>query len=297
MLQTVMIADDSMPLHALIKAQFSADHLSFHSVYDGAAAVSLAAALRPDLILLDIDMPDMDGFEACRRIKADPSTASIPLMFLSADSLPADKQKALALGAFDYIEKPFKPEQLRQRVRSTLKAVPVSSYKSLVDPLTGLWNRAYLDVQLKEQYVLSTLASQALACVLTEIDQLGTIGVRYGGIVANQVIRKVASVLSSNGGMYATTCHLANHRFATLLRQNDRFQAGHQAERLRGSLQQKLVLDGGVQLNVTCSFGVCDSLIASAMSLFERTEQVLDRAIDRGGNCVAVARAPSKAHA
>jgi diguanylate cyclase (GGDEF)-like protein len=173
--------------------------------------------------------------------------------------------------------------------------VPVSNDKSLVDPLTGLWNGAYFGVQLKEQYVLTTLASQTMACVLTEIDQLGTINVRYGTTIANQVIRKVASVLSSNGGMYATTCSLANHRFATLLRQNDRFQAFRQAEKLRRSLQQILILDGGVQLSVTCSFGVCDSLIASAMSLLDRTEQVLDRAVNRGGNCVAVARAPSKA--
>jgi len=64
MFQTVMIADDSMPMHALIKAQLCAEHLRFHSVYDGTAAVSLAASLQPDLILLDLDMPKMDGFEA-----------------------------------------------------------------------------------------------------------------------------------------------------------------------------------------------------------------------------------------
>lgn len=291
MLQTVMIADDSVPLHALIKAQLRADHLSFHSVYDGAAAVALAAELRPDLILLDIDMPGMDGFEACRRMKADPATAFIPLMFLSAESLPAEKQRALALGAFDYIQKPFKPDQFRDRVRSSLQAVPISKDRALVDPLTGLWNKAYFDVQLKEQYVLAQLASQAMSCVVTAIDQIGAINIRHGTVIANQVVRKVANVLCSNGGMFATTCCLADRRFATILRLNDRFAAARLAEKLRLHLQQNLILEANMRMDVSCSFGVCDNSIASAMTLFERAAGALDRAINRGGNCISVARA------
>jgi PleD family two-component response regulator len=197
MLQTVMIADDSVPLHALIKAQLGADQLSFHSVYDGATAVALAANLQPDLILLDIDMPDMDGFEACRRIEADPATASIPLVFLSADSLSADKQRALTLGAFDYIQKPFNIEHLRARVRTTLQAAPVSTRKVRIDPLTGLWNEVCFDLQLREQYVLAQLASEAMVCIVTSIDQIAVISARYGRTVANQVVRQVANVLAS----------------------------------------------------------------------------------------------------
>jgi diguanylate cyclase (GGDEF)-like protein len=245
------------------------------------------------LILLDIDMPDMDGFEACRRIKADPTTASIPLMFLSADSLPADKQRALALGAFDYIQKPFKIDHLRAKVRTSLRAVPVSTNKAMVDPLTGLWNVSYFDVQLKEQYVLAQLASEALSCIVTSIDQIAIVNARYGSTVANQVVRKVANVLSSNGGMFATTCSLSEHRFATILRQSDRFAASRHAEKLRSHLQQKVIVEANVQMDVTCSFGVCDNTVASAMTLFERAVQVLTRATDRGGNCVSVARAPA----
>ncbi len=294
MLQTVMIADDSLPLHALIKAQLFSDHLRFHSVYDGAAAVALAAELRPDLILLDIDMPDMDGFEACRRIKADPSTASIPLMFLSAESLPAEKQRALALGAFAYIQKPFKPGQLRDQVRSSLQAVPVSKEQDLVDPLTGLWNGDYFDVQLREQYVLAQLAGEPMSCVVTAIDQIGAINANSGTVIANQVVRKVATVLSSNGGMFATTCCLTNHRFATILRRSDRFAASRHAEKLRSQLEQQLILEGAAPVDVTCSFGICDNAVASAMLLFDRAVQVLNRATERGGNCISVARVPVK---
>ena len=293
MLQTVMIADDSMPLHTLIRAQFHADHLSFHSVYDGAAAVSLAASLRPDLILLDIEMPNMDGYEACRRIKENPATASIPLLFLSANSFAADRERALKLGAFDYIKKPFRPDQLRSRVRSRLQALPVSTDGTLVDPLTGLWNQAYFAVQLTEQYAMTQLGSRSLACVLSEIDQLAVIHFRFGPAVANQVVRKVARLLSGGCQSDTTLCCLPNRRFASLIRNSDRFEAARRAEKTRILLQQKLVLQGGPEMSVTCSFGICDNLIASARALSDRAADVLDRAAKRGGNCVAVARAPA----
>jgi diguanylate cyclase (GGDEF)-like protein len=218
-------------------------------------------------------------------------------MFLSADSLPADKQKALALGAFDYIQKPFKPEHLRARVRSTLQAAPISKDKSRVDPLTGLWNKRYLDIQIKEQFVLAQLASQPLACIVIAIDQLGFVHSKYGSAVGNQVTRRVANVIASNGGMYATNCALADGRFAVLLRRSDRFDAAEQAERLRSYLQQKLVLDHNAEVNVTCSFGVCDNLIASATTLFDRAGRLLNSAINRGGNCVSVARRTLKVSA
>jgi diguanylate cyclase (GGDEF)-like protein len=291
MLQTVMIADDSMPLHTLIRAQFRADRLSFHSVYDGEEAVSLAASLRPDLILMDIEMPNMDGFEACRRIKVNPVTASIPILFLSANSFAADRELAFDLGAFDYIKKPFRPERLRACVRSKLQAVPVSADGTLVDPLTGLWNHAYFEVQLTEQYALAQLGSRSLACILTEIDQLGVINFRFGPAVANQVVRKVARLLSGDCGGDTTLCCLPNHRFASLIRNSDRFGATRRAERMKNILQQKLVLEGAPEMNITCSFGICDNLIASAMALSDRAADVLDRAANRGGNCVAVARA------
>lgn len=293
MLQTVMIADDSIPLHALIRAQLSADNLDLVSVYDGTTAVSTAASLHPDLILLDIDMPTMDGFEACRRIKANPATASIPLMFLSADSISADKQKAIALGAFDYLQKPFKPEQLKASVHSRLHTLPSSNNAARLDSLTGLWNKAYFEVQLVERYELAQLASQPISCVVTEIDQLGTINVRFGSKIAKQIIQKVAWILSQTSRAEAIVCRLPNSRFASLYNNCDRYAASRLSQQVRSDIAQTLACDCD-HLGVTCSFGVCDSRIASAMTLFDRSACVLHRAIDRGGNCVAVARNVSR---
>jgi sigma-B regulation protein RsbU (phosphoserine phosphatase) len=87
---------------------------------NGEAALSIVRKTRPDLILLDIMMPGIDGFEVCRRLKADPLTCGIPVIFLSALDETADKVKGLQLGAVDYVSKPFQPEEILARVNTHL---------------------------------------------------------------------------------------------------------------------------------------------------------------------------------
>ncbi|MGB3294741.1 MAG: response regulator [Phormidesmis sp.] len=88
---------------------------------DGALALRNVPRFQPDLILLDIMMPDMDGYEVCRRLKADAQTKDIPVIFLSALDLTFDKVKAFEVGAVDYIHKPFHPAEVMARVKNQLK--------------------------------------------------------------------------------------------------------------------------------------------------------------------------------
>lgn len=88
---------------------------------DGNLALRNVPRFQPDLILLDIMMPDMDGYEVCRRLKADPKTQDIPVIFLSALDLTFDKVKAFEVGAVDYIHKPFHPAEVMARVKNQLK--------------------------------------------------------------------------------------------------------------------------------------------------------------------------------
>ena len=83
--RAALIIDDSIPLHKLIQNHLAGEHLEFHSAYDGEAGLAMAASLRPSVIFLDVDMPDMDGFEVCRRLKANIQTTTIPVIFLTAD--------------------------------------------------------------------------------------------------------------------------------------------------------------------------------------------------------------------
>ncbi len=121
MSQRVLIADDSAPLHKLICAHLAAESLDLHSVYDGESALATIPSLRPDLVLLDVDMPGINGFEVCRQLKESDETHTIPIIFLTAAASSEAKLLGFDLHAMDYITKPFEPTDLLARVRVALR--------------------------------------------------------------------------------------------------------------------------------------------------------------------------------
>src|SRR5262249_3433482 len=116
----VLIADDTPEIRGLI-AEILADHYRISSATDGAEAWEAARRDLPDLIISDVMMPHVDGYELCRRVKADPATAAIPFVMLTAKADLTMKIEGLNRGADDYLVKPFSPEELRARVRSLLR--------------------------------------------------------------------------------------------------------------------------------------------------------------------------------
>ena len=165
MKNSILIVDDSPNLHKLIRAYLEEETIAIHSAYNGSDGITAAAKLRPDLILLDLDMPILDGFEVCRRLKANPLTQSLPIIFLTVD-VSADKQDQrghLDLGANDYMTKlASSPEELRTAAfERRLRVKPLLDDIAMVDGLTKLWNRTYLDLHLPAQLSLAQRTSRA----------------------------------------------------------------------------------------------------------------------------------------
>jgi DNA-binding response OmpR family regulator len=121
MSQKILIIDDSIPQHTLIKTVLAERSIQFDSAYGGESGLALATSFQPDLILLDVDMFDMNGFEVCRILKFSSATSAIPVMFLTASSTIDEKIYGFELQAVDYITKPFDPAELRARVRVALR--------------------------------------------------------------------------------------------------------------------------------------------------------------------------------
>jgi CheY-like chemotaxis protein len=117
---SVLLVDD-VPANIRILADFLGDGHDIHAATRGADALAFASRLAPDIILLDVVMPDMDGYEVCRRLKADPATADIPIIFVTAKFAPEDEAYGLSLGAVDYIVKPASPAVVRARVKNHLE--------------------------------------------------------------------------------------------------------------------------------------------------------------------------------
>jgi CheY-like chemotaxis protein len=114
MAHKILLADDEEDVKVVLKMYLESKGYQVVTAYDGLDAIDQAQREKPDAILLDIMMPVLDGFEVCRKLKADPQTQAIPIIMLSAASHAESVQKGLDLGAVDYIVKPFEPENLEQ---------------------------------------------------------------------------------------------------------------------------------------------------------------------------------------
>lgn len=122
--QRILVADDEPHIVELVRVSLEEFDVEVLGAPDGEAALAAARRLQPEILLLDVMMPRVDGFEVCRRLKAEPSTRGIIVIMFTAKALEADRQRAREVGAQGYVTKPFSPMQLASVVRERLRELP-----------------------------------------------------------------------------------------------------------------------------------------------------------------------------
>lgn len=120
-LPTILLVDDSELIHRLLRVRLQNERFNLHSATSSVDGLLMANSIKPDVILLDIDMPKMDGFEFITRLKSDPETQEISVIFVSSANDPGIRVRGLDLGAVDFIAKPFDIVELKARLRAALK--------------------------------------------------------------------------------------------------------------------------------------------------------------------------------
>jgi diguanylate cyclase (GGDEF)-like protein len=289
MQQTVLLIDDSIPIHKLVKAHLEPDSLRVSSAY-GATTGLAAAKLSPDLILLDLDMPDIDGFEICRRLKADEATASIPVIFLTADRDIDNKVKGLDLGALDYISKPFQSRELRARVRASLRTKNQLDSATMVDPLTGLWNRTYLDLHLTSHVAQTKRNGSPLACIIADVGPHKALNKSQSKQSYCEIIRSVGRIILSQVRTEDIVCRCATSMLAILAMGANRGAALYMVERFQHEID--LHVRGSTDEKIGVNFGVADTHIdheSEDADLFQRASAALRQARKLGANGVCLA--------
>jgi two-component system phosphate regulon response regulator PhoB len=121
---TILVADDEVPIVELVRFTLEDDHVQVVGAFDGVEALELAGAVRPDLVLLDVQMPHLSGLEVCRRLRQRPECTHTRIVILSAAAQDADRERGMAAGADEYLTKPFSPLRLLSLVRSLVPEVP-----------------------------------------------------------------------------------------------------------------------------------------------------------------------------
>lgn len=302
----ILVVDDTPNNLRFLSTMLTEQGYKVRSVVNGTMALTVARAALPDLILLDIKMPEMDGYEVCQRLKADPQTREIPIIFLSALDEVIDKVKAFQIGGVDYITKPFQIEEVLARISNqlTLKAAQAEVrqlnaelelrvtqrtvqleleiaerqrvqekllHMALHDTLTGLPNRAWLMKRL--QQVLNRVKQQpnfGFALLLLDCDNFRMVNDSLGHIVGDNLLIAVARRVESCLHSVTTVTRLGGDEFVILL---EAIANVDDATRIAKQLQQEMSLPFQLdeyQIFVSASIG-----IAIGSAVYEKPEHLL----------------------
>lgn len=194
----LLIVDDQ-PTNIRVLHELFREDCDVFMASSGEQAISVCQTLLPDLILLDVVMEGMDGHEVCRRLKADPATQSIPIIFITAQQQESDEVIALELGAVDFITKPINPVIVKARVRTHLTLKLQSDLlrsMALIDGLTGVANRRKFNEDILADWRQCFREHKPLSLILVDVDYFKRYNDQYGHQAGDGCLKSIAQALA-----------------------------------------------------------------------------------------------------
>lgn len=293
--KTVLIIDDS-PINIEHLAQVLKSEYNIKVANSGVPGLDAARSQSPDLILLDIVMPDMDGYEVCRRLKADDATRKIPIIFITTKNEMEDETRGLELGAVDYITKPFRTPIVRARVRTQIQLKHNSDLLeklALIDALTNLPNRRRFEQILKREWARCRRSQDPLTVILIDIDHFKQFNDHYGHLAGDRCLSRVARSLPIPLKRPADSIfRYGGEEFIAVLPETDHSVGLHLAEELRAQVAKLLIPHAhgsATHPYISISLGVTTTTPNSRStprSLVQLADKMLYAAKNAGRNCV-----------
>jgi diguanylate cyclase (GGDEF)-like protein len=299
----VVLVDDDPSILRLVSRILTSSGIEMICCATGAAGLEVIETLEWELCILDRRLPDIDGTEICRLIKADRRFDTRQVILLSAQSTLDDKVTGFALGADDYITKPFQPVELMARVNASRRVIEMQ--KQLVemarrleelstrDGLTGIFNRRHFGATLEQVFRHSTRYHRPLSVVILDVDRFKTINDTFGHQAGDAVLTEVARRFAKSVRATDTVARYGGEEFAVLLPETALADAMSFAEKLRTVISSSPVLIPGGELPVTVSVGTASlehTGFATSSEMFAAADQALYRAKRNGRNRVEAER-------
>jgi two-component system, cell cycle response regulator len=287
----ILIVDDHEDNVELLRARLESWGYNTVSAADGEEALAKVEADPPDLILLDVMMPKIDGIEVARRVKGNPNLPFIPIIMQTALDATENKVEGLEAGADDYITKPIDfaelkarlnsmlrikrlQEELEERERQLLEANERLRHMSQTDALTGLDNRRNLEERIEEMFEHAKRLNEPFACVMVDLDRFKSVNDTYGHQAGDAVLKQLAKILRQEVREIDRAGRYGGEEFMLLLPGTVLDAAVTFAERVRKHIEGHTFTFDGTSIQRTASFGVsawphpriahCDGLVRAA---------------------------------
>ena len=285
-MQRILIVDD-VPANVKILRELLIGNYELFVATNGRTAVEVAEAKLPDLILMDVMMPEVDGITACGVLRSRPATAEIPVIFITAKSEVDDMVRGFEAGGVDYVTKPFNPAELNARVKTHLElrrsreqlqrygrqleeanrqledrnerlneAIEQLHMAAMTDPLTGLRNRRYMTMKIQEEMVRFKRSQRLFSLVIGDIDHFKQVNDQYGHECGDEVLRRVADTLRLGVREQDHVARWGGEEFLLLLPETMADGALLAADKLRRAVEGSQVQCLGREIKVTMTFGV-----------------------------------------
>jgi diguanylate cyclase (GGDEF)-like protein len=208
--ESLLVVDDDPFIARLLEIELKAAGYDVRVASDGEQALSAAQERPPQLVLADVMMPNMDGFELTRRLRQDPRTSGVSVIMLTARGLSADKLEGFAIGADDYIVKPFDTPELLARIRGVLNRA--SDTRSL-SPMTGLAGNVAIEDEIERRVA----AGDTFAILYVDLDRFKAYNDRYGFLRGDEVIKETGRAIEKAAGEYAFVGHAGGDDFVVVV--------------------------------------------------------------------------------
>jgi diguanylate cyclase (GGDEF)-like protein len=297
----ILVVDDERTNLAALNKILSPEYNVF-TAKSGKEALARVEDAPPDLILLDIVMPDMNGFDVLARLKESPQTDKIPVIFVTGLRDEEDEERGFALGAVDYITKPFKSAIVLARVRTHIQIVQqmrTIERLGLIDPLTNIANRRSFDDRVELEWRRSIRKKSPISFLMMDLDNFKRYNDTYGHPQGDALLRTVAGIFGAEAKRSSDLAvRLGGEEFGVLLPDTDLDGALDIAERIRRSVEAARIptADGNAWTSATVSIGAVSAIPSENDALrdfIEKADENLYRAKNTGKNKVCGAGKPA----
>ena len=295
----VLVAEDSLVVRTLLRRQLEDYGHRVVEAVDGEQALAACREHIPDVVILDVEMPKLDGHGVLAVLRASPELADIPVVFLTARTTTEDVVEGLRLGAHDYLRKPFEPAELLARVSAAVRVKTLQDQlrqrnlelaaMSLTDALTGLPNRREMQRRLVAATAAGRRHGQPSSVLMVDVDHFKTVNDTRGHDAGDTVLQAVAARLTAAVRADDSAGRWGGEEFLVVAPMTDLAGGARLAERIRSSIGDTAVpVDEGPDIEVTVSVGVASGDSAEDVLLAE-ADAALYAAKRAGRNRVATA--------